>query len=74
MTWPPSELEWDKILEQLPAEARAATRTAVDAAVHDYSTDSEDPNHRWSTRNTGSGLSGWPPLRALLRFGRPSEN
>ena len=26
-----------------PAEARAATRTAVDAAVHDYSTDSEDP-------------------------------
>ena len=43
MTWPPSELEWDKILEQLPAEARAATRTAVDAAVHDYSTDSEDP-------------------------------
>ena len=22
MTWPPSELEWDKILERLPAEAR----------------------------------------------------
>ena len=29
MTWPPSELEWDKILERLPAEARAATRTAI---------------------------------------------
>ena len=43
MTWPPSELEWDKILERLPAEACAATRTAVDAAVHEYSTDSEDP-------------------------------
>ena len=29
MTWPPSQLEWEKILERLPAEARAATRTAI---------------------------------------------
>ena len=43
MTWPPSELQWDEILGELPAEARASTRAAVDAAVHEYLSGSGDP-------------------------------
>lgn len=43
MNWPPNEMEWDEILGELPAEARASTRAAVDAAVHEYLSGSGDP-------------------------------
>ena len=68
ITWPPGEPERNEIMRELPAEARARSRTAVEAAVQEYLTGSREPQSTADRRRQWQRVKRLAASKAFIAF------